>query len=327
MEKQKVILSGMRPTGDLHIGHYVGVLKNWKELQDQNFDCYFFVADWHALTSNYDSIDVIAKSRIEYVKAWLACGIDPQKVHIYNQSDIPAILNLSQVFLNLTQLGWADRSPSWKEAKQNNISKLDHVGFFTYPILQTADIAIVNADFVPVGEDQVTHLEIAREIIRKFNRTYNATIKEPAPKLTKTPRLMGLDGHKKMSSSLGNTISLKESEKSLQKKINKIRTDDTRPNIESPGNPDNCTVYDYHKTFSSSELVCNIAAACRNAKLGCGECKQLLGNSMKEELIPIAEKFEKISDQHCLEVLNQGTKKVQPIIENNWQEIRQKMRF
>ncbi|MCK5882980.1 MAG: tryptophan--tRNA ligase [Bacteriovoracaceae bacterium] len=321
-----IVLSGMRPTGDLHIGHYVGVIKNWIGLQDKH-QCFFFVADWHAMTSNHEEVDVVNKSRREYVRGWLACGIDPNKVVIYNQSSIPEILNLSQIFLCLTPPGWADRSPSWKDMKEHNFQKkLDNLGFYTYPILQAADVAIVHGKYVPVGEDQVSHIEISREIVRKFNRTYKTNLPEPEALLTEVPKLEGLGG-KKMSSSLGNTISLRETPKSLQKKINKIKTDDTREGIDAPGNPENCSIYDYHKVFSSKEDVQIIDQHCRGAKLGCGVCKQKLGDSMKEELMPIAEKMNTITDEEVDIVLRDGIKKAKKVIVPNWENLQEKIGF
>lgn len=323
---KEVILSGMRPTGALHIGHYVGVIKNWVKLQEE-YKCFFFTADWHALTSNFDDIEVINKARLEYVRGWLASGVDPEKALIYNQSSVPEILNLSQVFLCLTPPGWADRSPSWKDMKENNFQrKLDNLGFYTYPILMSADIAIVKGNFVPVGEDQITHVEIAREIIRKFNRLYNTEIPEPAPLLTSTPKLLGFGG-KKMSSSLGNVISLRETEKSLQKKINKLMTDDQRGAVENPGNPDNCSVYEYHKVFSTPEACAQVNAACRAAGMSCGECKQKLGDFMKAELIPIAEKMDRITDDECRAVLQAGTAKARVEIAAHWNQLQSQIGF
>ena len=320
-----VILSGMRPTGALHLGHYVGVIKNWVELQKE-FQCYFFVADWHAMTSNYESVNVIHESRREYVRGWVASGVDPQKAVIYNQSDMPEILFLDRIFLCLTPPGWADRSPSWKDLTVNPKKHLDNLGFYTYPILQAADIAIVKGQLVPVGEDQVTHIEIAREIVRKFNRTYKANIPEPQPKLTAVPKLLGTDG-KKMSSSIGNVITLRETEKSLQKKINGMKTDDLRNGIENPGNPDNCSVYDYHKIFSPKPLQEEINASCRGAKLGCGECKQKLGACMKEELMPLSERMNKITNDDCDQILFEGNKVASQVIRKNWAEFRSKVGF
>lgn len=328
LEKKERVLSGMRPTGALHLGHYVGVIKNWKELQESH-DCFFFLADWHAMTSNFDEIDVINKSRLEYVRGWLSCGVDPSKAKIYCQSAIPEILMLSQVLLCLTPLGWADRSPSWKDFKSNENAnnKLDNLGFYTYPILQTADIAIIRGKYVPVGEDQVTHLEMAREIIRKFNRLYKTDLPEPSPKLTVVPKLAGIDGGKKMSSSIGNVISLQEDEKSLQKKINKTKTDDKRMGVDHPGNPENCTVFSYHKVFSSEKVSADINEACRAAKLSCGECKLKLGKSMKEELLPIAEKSRQISDKDCFEIIHQGNVEVGKMVKEEWTYLKEKIGF
>ena len=319
-----VVLSGMRTTGSLHLGHYLGVIKNWVNLQDSH-QCYFFLADWHALTSNYDNVKVIKESRYEYVKGWLASGVDPNKAIIYCQSDIPEILKLFQLMLCMTPPGWADRSPSWKDLSENPNKKLDNLGFYTYPILQAADIAIVRGNLVPVGEDQVTHLEIGREIIRKINRLYKTKLPEPEALLTKIPKLLGTDGTK-MSSSKGNVITLKETAKSLQKKVNKMKTDDQRNGIENPGNPDNCSVFDYHKIFSG-KIVNDVRKNCRAAKLGCGECKKLLGDKMRPELLEISEKISLISDKECDEILNSGKKKVSTVANEVWSTVRETLKF
>ena len=316
------ILTGMRPTGSLHLGHYVGVIKNMVALQ-KDFDCFFFLADWHAYNALFDKVPEIKASCYEYVKGWVAAGVDPNKSPIYRQSDLVEVLKLNQVFQCLTPPGWADRSPSWKDFKQNENAdkKLDNLGFYNYPILQAADIAIVKGELVPVGEDQVSHIEIAREIVRKFNRLYKGKLPEPNPKLSEVPKLPGLDGSKKMSSSLGNTISLKETEKSLQKKVNKIKTDDQRGGVENPGNPANCTVYDYHKIFSKPQCR-EIQEGCTSASLSCGNCKKILGDNLKEELMPIAERYNKISDSYCDEILEEGLVKATKTAKHTWEEIR-----
>ncbi len=279
-------------------------------------------------SSNYESIDVIRNSRYEYIKGWLAVGVDPNKPNtfMYNQSNHDAILRFNQLLLCLTPPGWADRSPSWKDMSVNFNQTLDNLGFYTYPILQTADIAIVNGTHVPVGEDQVAHIEIAREIVRKFNRLYKTKMAEPQPLLTAVPKLLGING-KKMSSSQGNTISLQENEKSLAKKIARMVTDDKRESIDKPGNPDNCSVYDYHKIFNTPEKTAEVNSSCRSAQLGCADCKKILLQTMCNELMPIAEKIAKISNDDCDAVLEAGNAKVAPIIERNWNEIAQKIKF
>lgn len=323
-----VVLSGMRPTGALHIGHYVGVIKNWVQLQKE-YPCYFFLADWHAFNALFDNVKVIHDSRYEYVKGWLACGVDPEISPMYKQSDIPEVLYINQIFQCLTPPGWADRSPSWKDFKndENADRRLDNVGFFAYPILQAADIAMVKGKLVPVGEDQISHIEISREIVRKFNRTYKAHLPEPEAKLTAVPKLVGTDGGKKMSSSIGNVISLLETENSLQKKVNKIKTDDKRLGVESPGNPDNCTVWDFHKIFTNQVQCLSINDGCRSAQLSCGECKKKLGENMKQELLPISERYHKITNAHCDEILNAGKKKVEVTAKQVWGEIRELTQF
>lgn len=323
---KEVIVAGMRPTGDLHIGHYVGMLKNCATFQHDH-ECFYFLADWHALTSNYESLEVIRESRREYLKGWMASGVDPEKAHFYNQSSIPEILYLSQFFLNMTPPGWADRSPSWKDLQLAPDKKLDNLGFYTYPVLQAADIAIVRGEWVPIGEDQLAHLEIARNIVRKFNRIYGTDLPEINAKLTDVPRLLGIDGNKKMSSSIGNVITLMETEKSLQKKINKMKTDDKRNGIENPGNPDNCMVFDYHKIFSPENSVNDVCQACKSANIGCGECKKILGGFMSSELMPIAEKMGKISNRECDEILDVGNKFVGERIREHWEKLRSLIGF
>ncbi len=325
---QDVILTGMRPTGALHIGHYVGVIKNMVALQ-KTHPCFFFLADWHALSALYDKTDIVRASRYEYVKGWVAAGVDPKVSPIFKQSDIVETLKLNQFFQCLTPPGWADRSPSWKDFMNNPNAdrKLDNLGFFTYPILQAADIAIVGGKLVPVGADQVSHIEIAREIVRKFNRVYKAKLPEPEAYLSEVPKLPGIDGGLKMSSSIGNTISMNETEKSLQKKVNKIKTDDTRGDMANPGNPDNCTVCEYHKVFSPKETCDRVFAACRSASIGCGECKLVLGESMKKELLPIADKFNQITDTMCDEILADGALRARAVTKKVWAEVEAVTKF
>jgi tryptophanyl-tRNA synthetase len=325
----KTILTGMRPTGSLHVGHYVGVIRNMVELQRSGTDCYFFLADWHAYNALIDNVEVIKKSRYEYVKGWIAAGLDPKLSPIYRQSDIPEVLMLNQIFQCLTPPGWADRSPSWKDFTNNPNAdrKLDNVGFFAYPILQAADIAIVKGELVPVGADQVAHIELAREIVRKFNRQYKASLPEPEAKLTHFPKLPGIDGGAKMSSSIGNVISLNETEKSLQKKVNKIKTDDQRGGVENPGNPDNCTVFEFHKAFSPAAQVCEVNNACRAASLSCGECKMKLGSNMQQALLPIAERFNQISDADVDDILSDGAKRARVRTHTTWEEVRSLTKF
>ena len=324
MDRLKIV-SGMRPTGPLHIGHLLGVIENWSALQHAH-PSYFFLADWHALTSKYLDTKTIRQMRIEYVKGWIGAGIDPQKSLIYCQSAVPEVLSLSQVFLCLTPSGWADRSPSWKDSKLQTDRIHDNLGFYTYPILQSADIALFKGNLVPVGEDQVAHIEISRDIIGKFNRLYKEIFPIPEAKLTHVPKLVGVD-NTKMSSSKGNYISLVENEKSLQKKINKMVTDMNRTGITDAGNPDNCSVFSLHKAFSSANEVTEVNQGCRGAKLGCGECKMKLGNSMKPKLMPISEKIQKISDSDVAYVLADGNKRAQEIARATWQEVQTEMEF
>lgn len=321
---KEIVVSGMRPTGSFHLGHYAGVVRNWVELQKQ-YPCYFFVADWHAFTSHHEKLEEIKKSRFDYVRAWIASGVDPETCIIYTQSDIPEVLKLFQIFLCLTPPGWADRSPSWKDfqARREEQSKvLDNLGFYTYPMLQAADVAIMKGKWVPVGADQVPHIEICRDIVRKFNRSYKGALPEPEPKLTSSPKLLGPHGQK-MSSSLGNVIHFAETEKTLQNKINKLVTDDKRLGVEFPGDPENCSVFEYHKVFSPKNTVEDVNQGCRGAKLSCGECKQKLGVPLKNLLMPMVEKYQKISDDDCADILKKGREQAKSKAIETWAEVAQ----
>lgn len=326
---EDVVLSGMRPTGALHVGHYVGVIRNMVQLQKDHAKSFFFLADWHAYNALLDDIEVIRKSRYEYVKGWIAAGVDPNLSPIYRQSDVPEVLYLNQIFQCLTPPGWADRSPSWKDFVNNPNAdrKLDNVGFFAYPILQAADIAIVKGKWVPVGADQVAHIELAREIVRKFNRQYKAELPEPEAKLTAFPKLPGTDGGAKMSSSIGNVISLNETEKSLQKKVNKLKTDDQRQGPDKPGNPDNCSEFEFHQAFSPKSVVDEVNSLCRAGQISCGECKARLGKHMAETLLPVAERFNQVSDSLCDEILADGARKARETTRQTWEQVRAWTKF
>ena len=251
MSQVSRVMSGVRVTGSLHIGHYWGTLRNWFKLQNE-FECFFGVMDWHGMTSAYKNSHEISGWTKDIFAELIAWGLDPQKNTFFIQSQVPEHLELFMVFANMTPMGWLERVTTWKdaeeEAKQNDTHNL---GRFAYPVLQTADIAMYRADKVPVGQDQVAHLEISREIVRRFNHIYKAKLPEPKPLLTETPLIPGLDG-RKMSKSYGNTLLLTEpDEKALKKKVNMMLTDPQRARRENPGNPEVCPVYYYHKLYSS----------------------------------------------------------------------------
>ena len=313
---KKRIVSGMRPTGKLHLGHYFGVLKNWVNLQDE-FDCFYFIADWHALTTKYNDTNDIGQNVEDVALDWLACGLDPEKSVIYLQSMVPQTACLHIYLSMITPQNWVERDPTLKDLakimkdRQENMSNLSY-GLFGYPVLMTADILSFNADFVPVGIDQVAHVELTRDIARRFNNIYKTDyFNEPAPKLTKIPLLKGLDGNK-MGKSFNNDIKISDSEEITQKKINTGITDRNRIRKDDKGNPDNCEViFDYWKIFGSNEEVNQICCDCKNAKIGCAQCKKMLASKVNQTLAPIREKrLELQKDSNYIkDVIIEGSKK------------------
>ena len=313
---KKRIVSGMRPTGKLHLGHYFGVLKNWVNLQDE-FDCFYFIADWHALTTKYNDTNDIGQNVEDVALDWLACGLDPEKSVIYLQSMVPQTACLHIYLSMITPQNWVERDPTLKDLakimkdRQENMSNLSY-GLFGYPVLMTADILSFNADFVPVGIDQVAHVELTRDIARRFNNIYKTNyFNEPAPKLTKIPLLKGLDGNK-MGKSFNNDIKISDSEEITQKKINTGITDRNRIRKDDKGNPDNCEViFDYWKIFGSNEEVNQICCDCKNAKIGCAQCKKMLASKVNQTLAPIREKrLELQKDSNYIkDVIIEGSKK------------------
>ncbi|MFA4842881.1 MAG: tryptophan--tRNA ligase [Candidatus Omnitrophota bacterium] len=283
---KKRILSGMRPTGKLHLGHLVGALDNWVKLQEE-YSCFFMVADWHALMSEYENTRELRENIIDNTIDWLSAGIDPKKSTLFIQSEIPAHLDLYMIFSCLAPLGWLERCPTYKEqmreVKQRN---LNTYGFLGYPVLQAADILVYKADKVPVGEDQLPHLELTREIGRRFNSLYKkAVFPEPKALLTKVPRLLGIDG-RKMSKSYNNAINLSDSSVVLKEKVSRMFTDPKRIKLVDPGHPDNCNVFSYHSIFVASMKEA-VRDWCENAKAGCTECKIRLAEGLLERLAPL----------------------------------------
>ena len=266
--QRKRVLSGMRSTGKLHLGNYVGALDNWVRMQDQ-YECFFFVADWHALTTDYADTSKMKENSVEVLLDWLAAGLDPERCTMFIQSHVPQHAELHLLFSMITPLGWLERVPTYKEQRENITEKdLGTYGFLGYPVLQSADILIYKGDFVPVGEDQVAHVELTREIARRFNMFYNRrglpVFPEPQPLLTPAAKLPGTDG-RKMSKSYGNTMLLTDPEPVVRQKLKTMVTDPARVRRSDPGNPDVCPVGDLHKIFSDSSTMAKVYEGCRAA--------------------------------------------------------------
>ena len=287
------ILSGMRSSGRLHLGHYKGVLENWLQLQDKN-ECFFFVADWHGLTTEYANPSVVQDGLWDMVIDWLAVGIDPEKATIFIQSQVPEHAELHLLFSFMTPLSWLERVPTYKDQiEQLREKDLGTYGFLGYPLLQSADILIYRADAVPVGEDQVPHVELTREIARRFNHLYRQGIPplfpEPKSLLMPASKLPGLDG-RKMSKSYGNTLVLSETWKETEKKIKTMPTDPARVRRDDAGTPEKCPVWDFHQVYATEDERAEIQQGCTSASIGCLDCKKILMQHLEAELTPIRER-------------------------------------
>ena len=385
------IVSGMRPTGKLHLGHYFGVIKNWLKLQDSN-ECFFFVADWHALTNKYKETSDLKQNIYDLVIDWLSCGINPEKSTIFVQSGVKEHSELALLFGMITPKSWLELNPSYKDLKFNlifqyirdflfgknikidqdklhevvykafyhkkdidyegltkdltdlkikqeivneivhNIKEgdigkdIDTFGFFGYPILMAADILIYNADAVPVGEDQLPHIEITREIARRFNNLYSPIFKEPQALLTESSKLLGTDG-RKMSKSYNNTIALSEPRETLEKKVLSMKTDPQRLKKTDPGRPEICNVFSYHKYFTDLQEVDKIQVKCRNAEIGCVECKRILFESIDKFLSPIREKRREYEENigYVEKIIITGTQKAKEVAKENMKNVRNAM--
>jgi tryptophanyl-tRNA synthetase len=310
---RKRVLSGMRPTGKLHLGNYVGALQNWVGMQDQ-YECFFCVVDWHALTTDYADTSRVKENSLEVAFDWLAAGLDPEKSVLFFQSHVPEHAELHLLFSMITPLGWLERVPTYKEQRENIKDKdLGTYGFLGYPLLQAADILVYKADCVPVGEDQVAHVELTREIARRFNGFYGGgkpVFPEPQSLLTPAAKLPGTDG-RKMSKSYGNTIMLADPEPVVRQKLKTMVTDPARVRRSDPGNPDLCPVGDLHKIFSSKETMGKVNDGCRTAGIGCIECKSWAADSLVQLLKPIQERRKKFEQNPRLawDILEVGSKR------------------
>jgi len=311
----KRILSGMQPSGQLHLGNYHGALKNWIAMQD-DFDCFFFIADLHSLTTLYENPQLLKKYSFEVAVDWLSSGLDPGKCTLFVQSEIPEHSELHLILSMMVPVPWLERNPTYKE-KQDEVKSVDmsSYGFLGYPVLQTADIVLYKANAVPVGIDQVPHLELSREIIRRFNKLYKKKVfVEPEAKISDVPKLNGIDG-RKMSKSYNNAIFLSDSEKDITKKIKGMLTDPARGRRDDPGDPDACNLFPMHKIYSPIEEQEEIISACRKAEIGCGDCKLKLADNLLKSMLPSMEKRKEIAarPKDVYEILHVGTEKARAV--------------
>jgi len=329
---RKRVLSGMRPTGKLHLGNYMGALYNWVRLQ-REYECYFFIADWHALTTDYADTSQVKENTREVILDFLGAGLDPELCTLFVQSHVREHAELHLLFSMITPLGWLERVPTYKEQQENITGKdLTTYGFLGYPLLQAADILIYQADFVPVGQDQVAHVELTREVARRFNQFYprvgasceeDTVLPEPQVLLTPSPKLPGTDG-RKMSKSYGNTILLSDPEPVIRKKLKPMVTDPARIRRTDPGNPEVCPVFDLHKVFSSAETQQKVREGCTTAGIGCIECKSWVADAVVAELAPIQERRSKYESKPVLveEILNEGERRATARAEQTMREVR-----
>jgi tryptophanyl-tRNA synthetase len=322
------ILSGMRPTGPLHLGHLTGALDNWVRLQD-DYDCFYVVVDWHALTTDYADPSAIRANILEVATDWLAAGLDPARCTMFIQSLVPEHAELHLMLSMVTPLPWLERVPSYKEQQQNLQEKdLSTYGFLGYPLLQTADIIIYKADAVPVGEDQAPHVELTREVVRRFNNFYGPVFPEPKTLLTATPRVPGTDG-RKMSKSYGNAILLKDPPEVTRQKIRPMVTDPARVRRHDPGNPDICPVFDLHKAFSSPETQAWAAEGCRTAGIGCLDCKGRLIDHLLHRLEEIHVRRPEFASRPdtVWDILRAGSARAREVARATMEDVRRAMKI
>lgn len=305
------VMSGMRASGVLHIGHYFGAIHNWVKLQNEH-ECFFGAMDWHGMTTVYKDISEVSRWNRQMIADWIAFGIDPEKNVLFIQSMVPEHLELFMIFANLTPMGWLERVPSWKDAEEEaKASDTHNLGRFAYPVLQAADIAMYRANRVPVGQDQVAHLELSREIVRRFNRTYKGRLPEMQPLLTETPLVTGTDG-RKMSKSYDNSVLLiEENQKAVDQRVNSMKTDPARAYRENPGDPEVCSTFSFHKLFSSQEDLDWAIQGCRSAGIGCGDCKGRLKVNLENFMrVPREKKKELLNNPGLLDsIIKRGVER------------------
>jgi tryptophanyl-tRNA synthetase len=321
MASKDRVLSGMRPSGRLHLGNYLGALANWVQLQDA-YDCFYFSADWHVLTDNLDTREV-PQNTLEMLADWLGAGLDPERATLFIQSLIPEHAELHLLFSMVTPVSWLERVPTYRERIEQQEIASPSYGLLGYPLLQSADILMYKAKWVPVGIDQAPHVELTREVARRFNAAFGAVFPEPGVKLTEIPKVPGTDG-RKMSKSYGNTIELADPPETIRQKVRPMVTDPARKRRSDPGNPDICPVFDLHKIFTPEADKQFVANGCRTAGIGCLDCKDVLLKHMVPPLEKIRERRQQFAEkpQRIMEVLHEGSRRARAVAQTTLEEVR-----
>jgi tryptophanyl-tRNA synthetase len=322
------VLSGMRPTGPLHLGNWMGALENWIRLQDE-YECFYCIVDWHSLTTDYADPSAVRQNILEVAIDWLAAGLDPARCTLFVQSLVPEHAELHLLLSMITPVSWLERVPTYKEQQQQIQEKdLSTYGFLGYPLLQTADIVVYKADAVPVGEDQAAHVELTREVVRRFNHLYGPVFPEPKTLHTEAKRIPGTDG-RKMSKSYGNAVYLKDDPDTVRAKIKPMLTDPRRKRRTDPGEPNDCPVFDLHKAFSTKETQEWAAAGCRSAGIGCIECKGRLADHVIERMAGIRERRAEYAARPdtVWDVLRDGSRRAREVAGATMQDVRQAMKL
>jgi tryptophanyl-tRNA synthetase len=320
----ETIVSGARPTGRLHLGHLHGALKNWVKLQEK-YRCYFFIADWHALTTDYATPQGIEQSTMDMMLDWLSVGLDPSRSVLFRQSRVQEHAELHLLYSMITPVPWLERNPTYKDQiRELSAKDLSTYGFLGYPVLQAADITIYKANKVPVGVDQAPHVELTREIVRRFNQTYRPLFPEPEVLLTETQKLPGVDG-RKMSKSYGNAVFLSDTPKEIDQKLSRMMTDPARVKRTDPGEPEKCPAFQLHKIYSTAAEIEEVSKGCRTAGIGCLDCKKIMIKHVVDDLAPIRETratYEKKAN-HVNEILSAGSRAAKTVAADTMVEVRE----
>lgn len=318
------IVSGMRPTGKLHLGHVHGALNNWRSLQE-DYQCFYFIADWHALTSEYEHPEIIRESINDIIIDWIAIGLNPEESVIFVQSSIREHGELHLILSMITPLSWLERNPTYKEQLKEVAQKnLYTYGFLGYPVLQAADILMYKAHGVPVGEDQSAHLEMTREIARRFNHLYSNIFPLPETLLTPEAKILGTD-RRKMSNSYNNAIFISDSKEIVKTKVADMITDPQRARRSDPGRPDFCNVFTFHELYTGKEMVKEVEEGCRKATIGCVDCKQMMGSNLNKALEPLRDKRKELEANPKIidNIIDEGNRKARKIAKDTMEEVRE----